>query len=75
MSAWLVEWPGAIITATYFNPILPGLPPLPTSQAYLDGDIFKIKVLRNDRIPGQSGDHFSLPLAMILKSILKHSVS
>ena len=55
MSAWLVEWPGAIITATYFNPILPGLPPLPTSQAYLDGDIFKIKVLRNMTVyPGKA---------------------
>ncbi len=55
ISAWLVEWPGAIITATYFNPVLPGLPPLPTSQAYLDGDIFKIKVLRNMTVyPGKA---------------------
>jgi hypothetical protein len=55
VSSWLVEWPGAIITATYFNPVLPGLPPLPTSQAYLDGDIFKIKVLRNMTVyPGKA---------------------
>lgn len=71
VSSWLAEWSNGTITATYINPATSGVVPLPTSQAYLDGNIYKIEVLRNLTVyPGRASVNIRLTVG---DDVEKHS--